>query len=157
MQFNSQSWFFKKYLRSRYYPKTVCELVNQTIWSTLVYLWYAGIAIALIACPIVTLLEMLEWIQVSGTYFSKVNMAFAFIVTAVEAFVLLFLFTVYFVVDKILVPSASWFDRKFNYRPDLDEPKQPSRITEYYKTVKYLIKAIYARVKDKTCVIIEYK
>lgn len=156
MQFNSQSWFFKKYLRSRYYPKTVCELVNQTIWSTLVYLWYAGIAIALIACPIVTLLEMLEWIQVSGTYFSKVNMAFAFIVTAVEVLCLLWL-CIYGVVAKMVVPISSWIDHKFNYRPDLDEPKQPSRITEYYKTVKYLYKAIYARVKDKTCVIIEYK
>lgn len=154
MQFNSNSWFFRTYLRNYMLPCTVCELLTTTFRATARYAAVIWFITLLVLSPIMVGLIIFEVPMAVGfppilkTVFTGIGFLEAlFGIAFVVGY--LFLKIEAYIVEKT---CDSWTD--WGYVP---KARTPGKVYNFFLTLKNLTKAVYARVKDKTCVMIEYK
>lgn len=156
MELNLNSWFISKYLQcdERDAPRTICALVGATARSTLLYAFLTFLALAIIIPPLATIFNIGQAF-ITGQSFHEVfadeSYANLFLGMTLAYCGIIFVFGATHGVNKIKDARrlAEWQRRDSIERGEY-VPPQPSKVWQ-------VVKGIYARIKDKTCVIITYK
>lgn len=160
MKLNPNSWFVRSYLgvkTDRALPRTICELVKVTITNTLMYIiaatlvggWFAGLGTMIWAgvSDSVTMKDILYEssflsASVGINVIVSVIVGGGLVITAIERYK-------EYRSKKRYIKWANSGYPSIEENPSL-HPRGPSKVSQ-------LIAGIWARIKDKTCVIITYE
>lgn len=155
MELNAESWFIKKYLQCSPYsvPRTICDLASQTLISTLIW----GIAVMLILVvvipPLATAVNAVIAL-VSGDWagtFADDSYAHAGVrLTYMYALLGTVMGSIHLAKHIAEKRRQARWDRASAIERGDWVPKEPSKFVQ-------IVKGLWARFKDKTCVIITYK
>lgn len=156
MELNPNSWFIRNYLQCKPYelPNTLCELVWETVIATIRWTLVFGLVIFPIA-----LILILGWGLTIAAMFTDITMAYLFSWDNPWVHVMIIWAAIHIIVLIVVMHELSGkffemrrrraFLKKYYSGIPLEEPK-PSLYTQ-------VVRGIWARIKDKTCVIITYK
>jgi hypothetical protein len=139
MKLKKDSWFMKYYLMNKSWdvPHTVCQLAWQIFGMTLAWLFCAVVLTTLIT-PVVVIL----WTSAVATF---TDTTWASLLLNQNVRLSLALTAVYLMLG-VWIGYMNWrFKRRITMMRKPDGP------------VRQFAKGMWARIKDKTCVIIEYK
>jgi len=153
MKLNHKGFFAQKILWvSEYdYPRTICELVTRLAIVGLVFTVLGSVALYILACFSVTAFGLiavalghLNWSDLFHGEFDKAALIMTSILTSCALAIGLFISAKHFITEAI--------KRKRNLAK-----ADPNYVAPEPNPIVSLTKGIWARIKDKTCTVIEYE